>query len=390
MNMLMSYILFSLIAIGPLFILVSSFHIFNIPYLPSLGITAISTIFACIQYLCSKKMKDQRYPMFQGMFFALLEVSLIFLIPNVGVSTVIGYTIITFLSCLYLSYKFSFFVGTLSYGMMVATLYLKSKSFYVTVTGCSNPLDWFIPEFYGYTMIAFFVFLGTISISRLLNKTFANIQDKNKQINNIQNKLIQAFADTVEFNDSTTGLHVKRTSQYVNIIAHKLKEMGYYQDILTEKEIALYTQAAPLHDIGKFSVPNNILCKTGKYEPEEYNLMKKHAQAGHELIEKEFHGLEDEEFVIIASQMAWYHHEKWDGSGYPRGIKGKEIPLCGRIMAAADVLDALLSRRLYKDAYDIEKTFGIIEDLRGTHFEPCIVDAVLSLKEDITEILNKQ
>lgn len=165
--------------------------------------------------------------------------------------------------------------------------------------------------------------------------------------------------------------------------------MGHYQLKLTDREIDLYTQAAPLHDIGKFCIPTDILNKPGKYTAEEYEEMKKHAQAGHDLIENEFSGLQNDDFVKIASQMAWFHHEKWDGTGYPRGIKGNEIPLCGRIMAAADVLDALLSRRLYKEAYEVEKTFDIMESLKGTQFEPCIVEAVMSLKEDIVRIMNE-
>lgn len=389
MNVFMAYILACLVAVGPLFAFATFAGVFKIPYLPCLGISLISLAFSIIQFLCCHYCKNQLYVMCQGMIFALLEPALILPIPNVGVATIIAFAVIPFLSCLYLHYKFSILTCLLSYNLMAVSLYFKSKTFYLTVVDCTDPMQWFIAELCGYTMISFFVLAGTISVSKLLNRTFARIQDKNLQINNIQNKLIQAFADTVEFNDPTTGLHVKRTSQYVNLIAHRLRAMGHYQHILTDRVIDLYTQAAPLHDIGKFSVPNTILCKTGKYTPEEYEVMKKHAQAGHELIENEFHGLEDEEFVKTASQMAWYHHEKWDGTGYPRGIGGTEIPLCGRIMAAADVLDALLSKRLYKEAFEIEETFEIIESLRGRQFEPCIVDALMSLKDEVASIISE-
>ena len=140
------------------------------------------------------------------------------------------------------------------------------------------------------------------------------------------------------------------------MIEYISKHKDEYKINLSDKEMEMIAVAAPLHDIGKFCVPTDILNKPGKYTAEEYDEMKKHAQAGHDLIENEFSGLQNEDFVKVASQMAWFHHEKWDGTGYPRGIKGNEIPLCGRIMAAADVLDALLSKRHYKEAFDIEES----------------------------------
>lgn len=115
--------------------------------------------------------------------------------------------------------------------------------------------------------------------------------------------------------------------------------------------------------------------------------MKKHAKGGYELIVKEFFGLEEEKFVSVASKMAYSHHERWDGTGYPRGLAGQEIPLCARIMAAADVLDALLSERQYKPAFTLEETFQIFEDSRNKHFESCIVDAVLDSKSEIEKII---
>lgn len=389
MNKFIVLVLGYVIPVGPLFAMGTLSGLFKIEYIYCLELFVISIAATLIQYLTNKFCKNLKYVMVQGFVLFLLYPTFIFLVPNVGVSIVIGFAIIPFLSCLYLSYKFTIVVSALSYICMAVSLYVKSYEFYLTVVDCPSPDVWFFAELGGYSMISVFVLLGAINISRLLNRTFARIHEKNVQINNIQSKLINAFADTVEFSDPTTNLHVKHTSQFVNMIAKRLRAMGHYQSKLTEKEIDLYTQAAPLHDIGKFSVPTDIITKPGKYTVDEYEIMKKHAQAGHDLIESEFSGLQNEEFVKTASQMAWYHHEKWDGTGYPRGIKGNEIPLCGRIMAAADVLDALLSRRLYKEAYEVEKTFDIMESLKGTHFEPCIVDAVLTLKDDIVRILEE-
>lgn len=386
-NRFVVIILACIIPVGPVFAIASALNIFHIPYKNCLILTILAMLSTLLQYLAVKYSKSNMWPMLLGFSLFLLLPTYMLVMPGVGVCIILSYAIIPFLSCLYMNYQFSITVCFISYNFFAAGFWHKSAEYYVNNTSGLTRSQWFFTELAGYTMVAIFVLAGTISVSRMLNRAFSRIQDKTSQVNNIQSKLIKAFADTVEFNDSTTGLHVKRTSEYVKLISHRLAEMGLYKNELTPDKIDLFIQAAPLHDIGKFSVPNTILCKPGKYTPEEYEIMKTHAQAGHELIEREFHGLEDEEFVKTASNMAWYHHEKWDGTGYPRGIKGTDIPLCGRIMAAADVLDALLSRRLYKDAFEMEKTFGIIEDLRGKQFEPCIVDALISLKPEITRIL---
>ncbi|MBQ0166574.1 MAG: HD domain-containing protein [Treponema sp.] len=388
-NRFVVIVLACIIPVGPLFALATLIGMFAIPYCYCLVLTVVACLFTCIQYCTVKYGKGGRWTMFQGFALFLLITTFILVIPGVGVSIVLAFAVIPFLSCLYLNFKFSIGVCFLSYNLFVLGFWFKSEELAAQLASGISHTDWFFSELSGYTMVSVFVLLGTISVSRMLNRAFSRVRDTTMQVNHIQSKLIKAFADTVEFNDETTGLHVKRTSEYVKLIAHRLAEMGYYKDELTPLQIDLFIQAAPLHDIGKFSVPNTILCKPGKYTPEEYEVMKKHAQAGHELIEREFHGLEDEEFVRTASNMAWYHHEKWDGTGYPRGIKGTDIPLCGRIMAAADVLDALLSRRLYKDAFEMEKTFEIIEGLRGKQFEPCIVDALISLKPEISRILSE-
>ncbi len=380
-------VLACIIPVGPLFALATLFGFFNIPYLDCGILFLVACLFTLIQYLTVKFGKGGTWTMLQGFTLFLLITTFILIIPGVGVSIAIAFAVIPFLSCLYLNFRFSIAVCFISYNLFALGFWFKSAELAAMLSTGLSHSEYFFKELGGYTMVSLFVLLGTVSVSRMLNRAFSRVRDTNMQVTHIQNKLIKAFADTVEFNDETTGLHVKRTSQYVRLISHRLHAMGYYQDELTPHKIDLFIQAAPLHDIGKFSVPNTILCKPGKYTPEEYEVMKKHAQAGHELIEREFHGLEDEEFVKTASDMAWYHHEKWDGTGYPRGIKGTDIPLCGRIMAAADVLDALLSRRLYKDAFEMEKTFEIIEDLRGKQFEPCIVDALITLKPEIMQIL---
>ena len=175
------------------------------------------------------------------------------------------------------------------------------------------------------------------------------------------------------------------TQKYVEAISIELMKLGHYENELTPKDIHLFKNAAFLHDIGKIHVPEGILNKIGKFTNEEFELMKCHTTEGKDLLEF-LPMVNDGRFNEIAKQMAHYHHEKWDGSGYPNKIAGIEIPLCARIMAAADVMDALLSQRLYKEPKTIEEAIEIFENSRGTHFEPCIVDAVISCKDKIAAI----
>ena len=224
-----------------------------------------------------------------------------------------------------------------------------------------------------------FVFIITYSVAKRSKWALDQAIKKNEQLRKTQFEIMQFIPKILESHEVFTGHHVKHTVQYVDLIAREMKKKGFYADILTEDTIEIYATAANLHDIGKVHIPDNILNKPGKYTPEEFEMMKSHPEEGKKLIES-LPKIKDGTFNEIALQMAYYHHEKYDGSGYPNGISGKDIPLCARIMAAADVLDALLSWRPYKEPFDIDTVIGIFEDCRGKHFESCIVDAVVDLK----------
>lgn len=348
----------------------------------------ITTIFfSILQTLSTKYIKNQRYVMFQGIVLLATLVGVISINNTVGVY--ISYGLVTFISCMYLEQKVTTFATIYSYFCMAIPLFFRGANIYHAKGLDLHTMFWdyYIPMLLGYTLEFVFVFIFARAISKQFSKTIGQIRSKSEKISRIQDKLIMAFANTVEMNDQTTGSHVKRTSEYVKLIATQLVKNNCYTEMLTKDTIRLYSKAAPLHDIGKFSIPNNILTKPGKYTPEEFEQMKNHARSGYELIVKEFFGLEEEKFVSVASKMAHFHHERWDGTGYPNGLSGFEIPLCARIMAAADVLDALLSERQYKPAFTLEETMQIFEDSRNKHFEPCIVDAVLCLKNEIQNIL---
>jgi response regulator RpfG family c-di-GMP phosphodiesterase len=169
------------------------------------------------------------------------------------------------------------------------------------------------------------------------------------------------------------------------MIATKCKEMGVHPEMITEEYIDLITRAAPLHDVGKITISDTILNKPGKLTPEEFEDMKKHALVGGRLIHQFLKGIEDEKYLQIAQDIATYHHEKFNGKGYPYGLSGTDIPLSARIMAVADVFDALVSQRCYKQAMNYNDAFALIDSEAGEHFDPVLVHVFMQIKEDIIE-----
>ena len=205
----------------------------------------------------------------------------------------------------------------------------------------------------------------------------------------MQNRVIEDLAAVIETRDVGTGEHVIRTKKYVGMIAREMQKYPKYKNILTNKYIKQIENSAPLHDVGKIAVRDAILLKPGRLTPEEFDEMKKHSAKGGEMINNIFSNLDDDEFFKIAYDIAVSHHEKWDGTGYPNGLKGEDIPLSGRIMAIADVYDALTSKRVYKDSMPPEKAFDIIVEGRGTHFDPDIIDIVITIKDKFISYVNE-
>lgn len=207
-----------------------------------------------------------------------------------------------------------------------------------------------------------------------------------KELSRYHSEVVMGFANLIENRDDNTGGHIKRTSKYVELIAEELRKQGQYTEVLTKDYVDNLVKAAPMHDIGKISVPDSILQKPGKLTNEEFILMKLHAENGGKIIQKSFQHLGNEEFLEMAYQVARFHHEKWNGKGYPEGLKRKDIPLCARIMAVADVFDAVSEKRCYREAMPLEKCFEIIENGSGQDFDPVIVEAFLDIKSKVEEI----
>lgn len=197
---------------------------------------------------------------------------------------------------------------------------------------------------------------------------------------------VEAMGIVAESRDPETGGHIQRTKNYMRIIAQELSKNPKYSDVLTESMIEQLYYSAPLHDIGKISIPYHILLKPGKLDDSEMSTMKEHAIIGETTISDAQKRLSSSPILNIAKEIAGAHHEKWDGTGYPRGLKGENIPLSGRLMALADVYDALISKRSYKPVIEHEKVVKIIQDESGKHFDPDIVEAFLSSSENFREI----
>jgi putative two-component system response regulator len=206
----------------------------------------------------------------------------------------------------------------------------------------------------------------------------------------IQDVSIHALARLAETRDPETGNHLLRTQEYVRTLATRLRGHPRFAPLLDEHMIAMLAKSAPLHDIGKVGIPDHVLLKPGRLSPPEWEVMKTHARLGAEAIE---HAEQDAErpveFLAVAKQIAQYHHEKWDGSGYPEGLAGEAIPFPARLMALADVFDALISRRVYKDPLTYERAREIITGWRGTHFDPDVADAFITGFDDFVQIAER-
>ncbi|MCR5825144.1 MAG: HD domain-containing protein [Oscillospiraceae bacterium] len=214
----------------------------------------------------------------------------------------------------------------------------------------------------------------------------AEVQHRGDVIERMQNGLIMVLADMVESRDKCTGDHVRKTAAYVRIIVEQLRADGVYADRLTDEFMKDVINSAPLHDVGKIRISDTLLNKPGKLTDEEFAEMKKHTIYGSEVLAQAIDLVPDSTYLDEAKNLAEFHHERWDGRGYPRGLKGEETPLSARIMAVADVFDALVSRRSYKEPFTFEKAMDIIKEESGTHFDPAVVDAFVRAEDRVRAV----
>lgn len=269
---------------------------------------------------------------------------------------------------------------------IVATIYFNGhKPLYIFNENVST-LILIINCIVSFLSTAFFVGRIFYALDDMRSNLNNSVAEKTDKIDRLQQKIIISFADIIEARDDNTGKHVKRTSGYVEALMKELKRKGLYADTIDEQYMHYVMMSAPLHDIGKITISDTILLKPGKLTKEEFDIIKKHTVNGKKIIERSMGDIEDERFLKIAKAVALYHHERWDGSGYPYGLKGKDIPLCARVMSIADYFDAIVTKRSYKEAMPTSVAFEDIRSLRGTKFDPVLVDAFLNIQEEIEHI----
>jgi adenylate cyclase len=235
------------------------------------------------------------------------------------------------------------------------------------------------------SIVCNYIFLTVLRFRLEEKKMFSGMRD----LLLTQDIAIESMANLAEYRDPETGGHIKRTRRYIKLLAEHIKQQDKFKYFLSDGNIDLLYKSAPLHDIGKVGIPDHILLKPGRLTAEEFEVMKTHTTIGRDVIESSVRKLGKKSFLTIAAEMAYSHQEKWDGSGYPLGLKGDAIPISGRLMALADVYDALISKRAYKPPSSHANAVDIIKTGRGVHFDPDMVDAFLEIHERFKTVARK-
>ena len=228
-------------------------------------------------------------------------------------------------------------------------------------------------------------FSGPVLIHRI--KTHLDIEDiiseRTEKLKKMKNSIVSVLANMVENRDTITGSHIERTTRYIRLILDKMLELGVYAGEIKQWDLEIAISSARLHDVGKIIISDSILNKAGSLSAEEFEIIKTHAAEGEKIIDTIIEESGDEIFLQYAKLFAGYHHERWDGNGYPHKLKGEEIPLQGRIMAIADVYDALVSKRSYKNAFSHKEAMEVIKKSCGSHLDPKLVDVFLECENEI-------
>ena len=226
-----------------------------------------------------------------------------------------------------------------------------------------------------------------LELEQLVEERTRDLLREKQQVIAVQGATITALCTLAEVRDNETGNHIRRTQNYVRALAERLRDHPRFAAELSDETIMLLFKSAPLHDIGKVAIPDAILQKPGKLTAEEWVIMKRHAEYGRDAIAQAESDIgESAAFLRYAREIAYGHHEKWDGSGYPQCLAGDAIPLSARLMAVADVYDALISKRVYKPAFPHGQAIGMISEGRGAHFDPDIADALLDVADEFLDI----
>lgn len=296
-------------------------------------------------------------------------------------------SILLIIVSVYGSFLFGAYDGNMLKGMTKEESYLFENRWILFISGryLTIFLHYILPKMIAVTAIDFIGFSITRRTSEMIDiqiKLSNDIENEILEKSRMQNSVIEHLADIIESRDIETGEHIKRTKKYVSILVNKMKTMDKYKDILTDEMCDDIINGAQLHDIGKIVVSDLILRKPGKLTSDEFEQMKIHTVRGGEIIKNILNDLGDEDFLNVTFDIATSHHEKWNGTGYPYNRKGEDIPLPGRIMAIADVFDALVAERVYKKPMPVDEAIDVIIDESGTHFDPDLIEIFKEVKDD--------
>jgi len=210
--------------------------------------------------------------------------------------------------------------------------------------------------------------------------------DLENTVKELEDSIVLSFSEMIESRDKSTGDHVQRARLFVNVLGKEMIQQGHFSGELNDRELALMARGALLHDIGKIGVSDTILLKPGRLDDQEFAIMKSHTTIGAKILQTMYERTPTQQYLKYAIQIAESHHEKYDGSGYPHGLKGEAIPLCSRIMAVADVYDAVVADRIYRKAMSPQESLNLILAGKGTHFDPFVIEAFEAIHEKIEEV----
>lgn len=420
-------ILFCAIAVPVFFVILTSVGVWYVPTTYAIIIFTYTLGMAVTCFFMNRS--SHKKVQYVSMYLGLIAISgFVFFLGMKGVIVLtISYAFAPFISCLYYDRRLTRITAIINFILTVIAFWLRSSGVTLVLTGIKTPFRWFLENVPGVIVEFIFVFVVTDFLSKRTFQTFrrlmsinadkdgayrrlnektleqfntnkelqekndyieklnTELDSRNKKLNENQHKIVEFVVTSFGNFDLFGVTHNYHIAKYVQEICKQLRSEGHYIEELTDEKIEQFMLASLLHDAGKIRIPQNIVNKLGKYTEEEYEIMKTHPMEGRKILEG-MPPIDDGSFNIVAKEMALYHHERWNGSGYPYGVSGDTIPLCARILAAADVLDALISPRLYKEPVSIDEAMKVFEEEKGKAFEPCIAEAVVNLKDEIIKI----
>lgn len=384
-NNFLSKIAFTVVPIYPALILFTLLGITPATNIPRLIILSVFTISLAIIFYISNK-KDPSAP-YNKHILCIFTIFLNFLISiEQGLQVSMIYVAAPLFACLYFDDAMTLRTLIIGFLAIIFSYAIRSTTIIDAYMRSSSRLAWGLAHGMG-GAIEYLIFGATCYfLSKEIKKLIINVFNHRQNVRKIQGQTIVGFSNIVEAKEGINARNIKLTTEYLKLICYKLRENGLYTNFLTDTNIRLMTLAVPFHDIGKVTIPKEILNKTGKLTTEEYELIKYHPLESANFISQKLTVLNDAKLIKIAHDMALYHHERVDGAGYPFKLKGDAIPISAKIMSAADILDALLSKRAYKEAYSIDKALQIIKEIGGKSIDSDISKVLILCADEINYI----